>query len=306
MNYRNLGSTGFNVSAVVYGGIVSASIYDEREFQSDGQKHSDDYVSWAYDQGINYFDVAPTYGDAQEMLGNSLKPYRAKVYLACKTVARLRKDAEPLMQESLRLLHTDYFDVYQMHALSSMRDLELAFGPGGVMEMMREMKEKGIARKLGITAHSEAVALKALDLYPFDTVLFPFNWHMHMAHGMGDHLLKAAKEKGVGILCMKSMIERGWIDEEERYHSRYTKSWCRPFDTESEPELLSAAVKYALSLGVDTIVPPGNFDHFSFAVEHMDEFLSRPISEKEKVLLSKHLEKVIDRPFFDADCYTVS
>ncbi len=304
MKYRNLGNTGFNVSAVAYGGIVSASFYDGREFQSDGQKHSDYYVSWAYDQGINYFDVAPTYGNAQEMLGNSLKPYRAKVHLACKTEARLRKDAEPLMQESLRLLHTDYFDVYQMHALSSMRDLDLAFGPGGVMEMMQEMKEKGIARKLGITAHSEAVALKALDMYPFDTVLFPFNWHMNMAHGMGNRLLKVEKEKGVGILCMKSMIERAWMDETERYNSRYTKSWCRPFDTETESELLSAAVKYALSLGVDTIIPPGNFDHFSFAVNHIDEFLSQPISEKEKMLLSKHLEKVNDHPFFDASFYS--
>ncbi len=298
MDYRNLGNTGFNISAVTYGGIVSASVYDDREFQANGQAFSDQYVSWAYDRGINYYDVAPTYGNAQEMLGNSLKPYRKKVFLACKTVARRREEAEPIMYESMRLLHTDYFDVYQMHALSSMQDLELAFGPGGVMEMMREMKEKGIARKLGITAHSEAVALKALELYPFDTVLFPFNWHMNMAHGIGNRLLKAAKEKGVGILCMKSMIERGWKNQDERYRSRYTKSWCKPFDTETEADLLTAAVKYALSLGVDTIIPPGNFDHFAFAVEHIDEMLAHPLSEAERCLLAARLEAVKDQPFF--------
>ena len=85
MKYRTLGNTGFNVSAVSYGGIVS---------MEDGQEASNRYVSWAIDQGINYFDVAPTYGDAQEKLGASLKPYRKDVYLACKTAQRLHKDAK--------------------------------------------------------------------------------------------------------------------------------------------------------------------------------------------------------------------
>ena len=227
MKYRKLGNTGFTVSAVSYGGIVSAAHYDKVVYMGDGQAASDRYVSWAVEQGVNSFDVAPTYGDAQERLGNSLKPYQKDVYLACKTEERTREKAEKLMQESLKLLHTDYFDVYQMHTLSRMEDIETAFGPGGVMEMMRDMKEKGIARKLGITAHSEAVALKALELYDFDTVLFPINWHMHMAHGMGSRLIAAVKEKGIGLLCMKSMIECSWT-EEERYASGFKKSWCKP------------------------------------------------------------------------------
>ena len=304
MRYRMLGNTGFEVSAVVYGGIVSMAHGDGRVYQANGQSVSDGCVSWAIEQGINYFDVAPTYGDAQLMMGNSLKPYRKNVYLACKTEARDRAHAEALMQESLKLLHTDYFDVYQMHALATMKDIEIAFGPGGVMEMMRDMKQKGIARKLGITAHSEAVALRALELYDFDTVLFPFNWHMHMAHGMGSALIPAAKEKGMGLLCMKSMIEREWT-EEERYASKYPKSWCKPIDVDDEPEWLLAAVKYALGLGVDAIVPPGNFDHFRFAVEHIDEAIDAPLSVSERALLSERLEPVRDKPFFGPDCYTV-
>jgi len=304
MKYRRLGNTGFEVSTVVYGGIVSMAHGDGRVYQNDGQATSDGHVAWAIDHGINYFDVAPTYGDAQQMMGNSLRPYRKDVYLACKTEARDRAHAEALMLESLKLLHTDYFDVYQMHALSTMKDLEVAFGPGGVMELMREMKQKGIARKLGITAHSEAVALKALELYDFDTVLFPFNWHMHMAHGMGSTLITATKEKGAGLLCMKSMIERAWT-EEERYASKYPKSWCKPIDVDDEPEWLLAAVKYALSLGVDAIVPPGNFDHFRFAVEHIDEAVSAPLSERDRALLAERMESVKSRPFFGSDCYTL-
>ena len=290
MIQRTLGGTGYEISAVAYGGIVS---------MNDGQESSDRYVAWAVERGVNYFDVAPSYGDAQEKLGNSLIPYRKDIYLACKTGQRMRREAEEEMKRSLEMLHTDYFDVYQMHGISSMEDVDRAFGPGGVMELLREMKEKGIARKIGITAHSEAAALRALELYPFDTVLFPFNWHMYMAHGMGKRLLETARERGIGLLCMKSMIERAWIDEAEKRASKYPKSWCRPFDTETQSELLTAAVKFAYSLGVDAIVPPGNFDHFSFAVERHGEILAHPFDDADRELLEAHLETVKDRPFFE-------
>ena len=286
---RTLGKTGYEISAVAYGGIVS---------MNDGQERSDRYVAWAVEQGVNYFDVAPSYGDAQEKLGNSLIPYRRNVYLACKTGQRMRREAEEEMKNSLAMLHTDCFDVYQMHGISSMEDVNRAFGPGGVMELMREMKEKGIARKIGITAHSEDAALAALELYDFDTVLFPFNWHMVLAHGMGKRLLKTAKERGIGLLCMKSMIDRAWFGEAEKQASKYPKSWCRPFDTETERELLTAAVKFAFSLGVDAIIPPGNFDHFSFAVEKHEEILAHPFGEEDRQLLLRHLEAVKKYPFF--------
>ena len=84
MQYRKFGRTGFDISAVSYGGIVS---------MDDGQPASDRYVAWAIDRGVNYFDVAPSYGDAEEKLGNSLKPYRKDVHLACKTGERLLEGA---------------------------------------------------------------------------------------------------------------------------------------------------------------------------------------------------------------------
>ena len=294
--YRPLGKTGFNISPVVYGGIVSMKV---------GQENSDENVKWAIDQGINYFDVAPAYGDAQEKLGNSLVPYRNKIYLACKTQKRTRKEAEVEFKESLRLLKTDYFDVYQMHELSRLDELETAFGPGGVMELMKDLKEKGLVKKLGITCHSEKVALKALELYNFDTVLFPINWHMNLKYGMGNQLIKVAKEKGIGILGMKSMIERSWdLDNQDRdkdVHNKYNKSWCKPFDTDTDQKLLLAAIKYAFSLGVDTIVPPGNFDHFNFGVKNIEYILKNPLSEDELNLLKTHLKEVENLPLFDIE-----
>lgn len=121
-----------------------------------------------------------------------------------------------------------------------------------------------------------------------------------MAYGLGSELAHVIGNKGIGFLGMKSMIDRSWAAE-ERYSSKYPKSWCRPIDTEEEPETLLAAMRYALSLGVDTIIPPGNFDHFRFAVEHIDEAIASPISAGERDMLEKRLELMKDRPFLDIE-----
>ena len=135
---RELGKTGFKVFPVVYGGIIS---------MRDGQDASNNYVAWSRDRGINYFDVAPTYGDAQEKLGLSIKPFRKDIYLASKTTQRSREGAEKEFEESLRLLHTDYFDVYQLHSLTSAEDVDEAFGANGVIEMIEKEKTRGRIRK---------------------------------------------------------------------------------------------------------------------------------------------------------------
>ena len=292
MKYNALGKTDIRVSRVSYGGIASAGFYDGVSYPDEGQKASDRYVAWAVDHGVNYFDVAPGYGNAQEQLGISLRPYRKGVSLACKTQCRNRAEGEADLNRSLELLKTDCFDVYQLHAISSMEDVETAFGPGGVMELIDTLKRRGIARYVGFTAHSEEAALKMIDLYPFDTVLFPINWFMHLAHGMGGRLLSAAREKSMGRLAMKAFIERRWENGEDR--GPFPKSWCKPIDTDREPDFGMAAMNYALSMGADTLVPPGNFKSFRFAVEHIDACDGKP----DMALLRKKLETVRGKEFF--------
>ena len=298
MEYRTLGKTGLNVSAVVYGGIVSAGIYDDRVYPQWGQEESDKYVAWAVEQGINYFDVAPTYGNAQEQLGNSLVPYRDRINLACKTKERLREDAERELEESMKLLHTDHFEVYQLHVVKSLEDVETAFGPGGVMEMVRGLKESGVAKNVGFTAHSEAAALEMMERYDFDTVMFPLNWMMNLGQGMGSKLVRKAKERGMGVLGMKSLVERKWLSAEERYSSPYPKSWCKPIDIEDEAFCM-AAMRYALSLGADVLVPPGNFACFEFAVNHIGACLEEPFSERDAQLLREKLPAVRGLEFYE-------
>jgi aryl-alcohol dehydrogenase-like predicted oxidoreductase len=289
MQYRILGKTGLSVSRVIYGGIVS---------MLDGQDLSDQYVAWAIDHGINYFDVAPTYGDAQEKLGNSLLPYRSQVYLACKTTQRDAANAEAEMRESMHLLHTDYFDNYQMHALTSVEEVKRALQPDGCLPFFAKMREEGTLRHLGITCHSEEAALYAMENFPFDTLMFPLNWHMNMGYGFGSRAVQAARENGMGILAIKELIERRWKDEKERTASPWPKSWCKPIDAD-DTELRIAAMKYTLSLGVDVLDPPGDFSNFSFVVSHIDECLASPLNDQDRDLLRSRYEKVKDFPFFE-------
>ncbi|MGI6725207.1 MAG: aldo/keto reductase [Christensenellales bacterium] len=286
-----LGKTGYHVAPVAYAGIVS---------MNERQADSDRYVSQAIDAGVNYFDVAPSYGNAEIILGESLKPYRKDVYLACKTTKRKAADAEKEFYQSLKHLHTDWFDVYQLHSLTTMEDVETAFGPGGTMDMVLKLHQQGLVRKIGFSAHSEQVALEALKRCDFDTVMFPLNWMLHKGQGIGSVLVELKREKGFGLLAIKSIVERAWLSEQERRQSIWPKSWCKPFDKE-DGEARLAAMRYTLRLGADVLIPPGNWECQSFMASHYEQaFLKAYTSEDEK-LLNACFDAVKDHPFFDKD-----
>lgn len=286
MEKRRLGKTGLMVSPVAYGGIISTDDGFERAFPSGkGQEESDSYVEYAIQHGVNYFDVAPQYGNAQGRLGVSLAPYRKDVYLACKSFYRTADDVDRDLENSLKLLKTEYFDVYQMHALTTLEQVETAFSKGGAMEAILRAKEAGTLRHLGVTCHSEEAALRALELYDFETVLFPVNWALHMKKGFAEKIAQMKREKGIGLLAIKTFIHRGWKDEAEK--ATFPKAWCKPID--GDEALAVAAMKYALHVGADTLVPPGDFGQFKFAVEHIDECLKNPLSEADIELLRSRL-----------------
>lgn len=291
MIYRTLGKTGYKVSAVIYGGIISMDV---------GQPASDRFVAQAIDAGVNYFDVAPSYGDAEEKLGNSLQPYRSKVYVACKTTRRTARDAETELRRSLQILHTDYFDNYQLHAMTTPADVESAFGPGGIMDLLVPLRQQGVLRCLGISAHSEQAALRCLDLYPFDTVLFPMNYQLDLGSRFGQQLAVRKSTDGFGLLGMKSLIERAWTGEDERKNSSYPKSWCKPFDADA-PALRQAAMRYSLAMGSDVLVPPGNEECFDYMLASMEAVFNQQLSDADNRLLREHFEGVKDLPFLTDD-----
>lgn len=284
MEKRTLGKTGYEISPVVFGGIVNMN-----ETQAD----ADRFVRFAVEQGVNYFDVAPTYGDAETRLGPALAPYRSQVYLACKTEKRDAAQAKAALLNSLKLLQTDHFDVYQLHAMATEQDVEQAFGPDGVMETVLWAKKEGLIRKIGFSTHSEDVALHCLDLFAFDTVLFPMNWALGLNTGWGNRISERKKKDGFGLLAMKTLVQRTWREGEEKV---YPKSWCKPIF--NDDALAIAAMKYGIYKGADTLVPPGNFEHFSFMLQHREEWLNQPLTEQELQLLKNEAQLVREEMIF--------
>jgi aryl-alcohol dehydrogenase-like predicted oxidoreductase len=251
---RILGKTGERVSIIAFGGIVVKNAEPE---------HAAKVVAEAVEKGINYFDVAPLYGDAEEKLGPALKPYREKVLLACKTLRRDRKGAEEELHNSLKLLQTDHFDVYQLHAIKDVeKDVKAALGKGGAIETFIEARKQGIIRHIGFSAHTPEAALTAMREFDFDTVMYPINFVCHYNSGFEVEVLAEAKKRNMGIIAIKAMTKQRWQDEKEQ--NRYPKCWYEPID---EPELARKALSWTLSQGVTVAIPPGEEKLWRMAVE---------------------------------------
>ena len=199
MERRLLGNTGEALSVIGFGGIV---VKDEEHFAA-GR-----LVAQAVDLGINYFDVAPTYGNAEERLGPALQPFRGSVFLACKTTKRTKADAAAELRQSLRHLRTGHIDLYQLHAMTTLQEVDQVLGPGGAIEAFLEAREQGLIRFIGFSAHSEEAALALLDRFAFASVLFPFNWVCWHQGRFGPRVLQKARELGVGVLGLKALAKR--------------------------------------------------------------------------------------------------
>src|ERR1035438_7373384 len=172
--YRN----GIDLSIIAFGGIVVCGL---------SQKEASHRVAGAYDRGVNYFDCAPSYfdGEAEIKLGEALRPYRSKVFLAEKTTLRDAKGAREELERTLQRFHTDHVDLYQFHAVSSMEDVNKILAPAGAAEMFFAARKEGKVRHLGFSAHSAPAALRLMDALELDSVLFPVNVNAWEHGGFG-------------------------------------------------------------------------------------------------------------------------
>jgi predicted aldo/keto reductase-like oxidoreductase len=261
---RVLGKTGEKLSVIGFGAIM---------LNDNPQDFANELVAKAYDLGVNYYDVAPGYGNAQEKLGPALKPYRKNCFLACKTQERSAEGAQKTLEDSLRKLETDHFDLYQLHALSSVDQVNQAFGPGGAMETVVKAKKDGKIKHVGFSAHSVDAALLAMKNYDFDSILFPINFACWNAGNFGPQVFAEAEKRGMGILALKAMA----LTPLEKGEQKFDKNvWYRPIEDE---EIMKMALKFTLSKNITAAVPPGKNTLFLKALEFMNEY--KPITEDE-------------------------
>lgn len=153
----------------------------------------------AFNHGITFFDTARAYSDSEEKLGLAFEGIREKIYIATKTAADTAEGFRRDLEESLRLLKTDYIDLYQFH------NPAVCPKPGdgsGLYEAMLEARERGTVRHIGITNHRLHVAAEAVESGLYETLQFPFSY---LASEKELELVEACKAADMGFIAMKAL-----------------------------------------------------------------------------------------------------
>jgi aryl-alcohol dehydrogenase-like predicted oxidoreductase len=280
MERRKLGKTGHLSSILTFG---SAALWQVT------QSEADSAIEMAVGRGINHFDVAPTYGEAELRLAPWMEKHREEIFLACKTNQRSKATAWESIKKSLDRLRVDYFDLYQLHGVNDLETLNVVISPIGALEAVLEAKQQGLVRHIGITGHSPYVLCDALNRFSFETVLFPLN-RVLAAHfnDMNDFrpLLELARQKDAGTIAIKSVTKRPWESSMHMY-----KTWYEPFDKELD---VQKSINYALSQGVTTLALPSDLSLWPAIIEAGEKF--KPMSQEEQ---SRAVDEVKQyRPLF--------
>ncbi len=162
----------------------------------------------AYELGVNYFDCAHSYwgGRSEEVYGEALQDVRKKVFLTTKSERRDKAGAQRELELSLKRFKTDYVDLWQIHAVGEMEEVDRIFAPGGAIEAFEEAKKKGLCRFIGFTGHRDPnVHMAMLRRYDkYDTILMPLHPAEPSYLSFEKMVLPEAVKRGLGIQAMKS------------------------------------------------------------------------------------------------------
>jgi aryl-alcohol dehydrogenase-like predicted oxidoreductase len=211
-------------------------------------------LSEALAAGVNHIDVAPQYGRAQELLGPILADVRDRIFVACKTLRHSGDGVRAQLEESLTLLRCDSFDLYQMHAVTDLDELDAR---SGAVEAILRARDEGLCRWVGITGHeltAPAAHLEALRRYDLDTVMFPVNpqlWSDPVYRRDAEALLDHGTLHDVGVMAIKAVAARPWAGRE---HTSAT--WYEPYTSDDD---VARGIDFALSTpGVHAFCTPGD------------------------------------------------
>lgn len=278
MENRRFGRTGHMSSVAIFG---AAALWEVMQDEADAA------MDLALAAGVNHIDVAPQYGLAEERLGSWMargEGRRERFFLGCKTMERTKAGAAAELRHSLDLLRTDRFDLYQIHAVTSLEELDEVTRTGGALDAVLEARDEGLTRWIGITGHgvdAPAVFLEALRRFDFDSVLFPLNF-VQMANpsfrANGEELIRVCREKDVGTMIIKSITRGPWGDRPETH-----TTWYRPF---TEPEEIRRAVDFVLSHDVTGICTAGDTRLLPLVLEACERFTPMTAEERDALVAS--------------------
>jgi aryl-alcohol dehydrogenase-like predicted oxidoreductase len=245
MEMRRLGRLEHRSSVLIYGAAALSEV---------SQDVADRSIQEALDGGINHFDVAAGYGDAELRLGPWMPQIRDRVFLATKTGERDRESAWQEINASLERLQTDRVDLLQLHAVGDLAELDQVTGPGGALEAAVRAEEEGLVGAVGITGHGTEAArthLEALRRHPFATVLTPLNpvlWRDSSFRADYQALVEEVRRQDAGLMTIKTVSRRNWTDATDRPYA----TWYEPYDEQAR---ITAAVSWVLAHDEVTGIP---------------------------------------------------
>ena len=276
MEKRRLGRTGHESTAVTFGtaGIGRVS-----------QEVADRAVEQILEHGVNHIDIAPTYGEAMERMAPWMPKLRDSMFLGAKTRERTRKLAWANIESCMSRLGVESFDLFQLHSVGTMEDLDKVTGSGGALEAVVELRERGLTQWVGITGHgpdAPRVHLEALRRFDFDTVMFPLNATLFRNaeyREYAEELLSVAGQRDVGIHTIKMLARGGWGDR-EREHT----TWYDPHREQSE---IDSALWWLLSQPMHTAPSVGDVELLPRALDAAQRFSPLSNDDQEAVVLGQ-------------------
>ena len=236
MEKRRLGRLGHDSSVLIYGAAALSEV---------SQDVADSAIQQALDAGINHFDVAADYGDAELRLGPWMSQVRNRIFLATKTGHRDEESAWRQINDSLRRLQVDHVDLLQLHAVGDLGELDAATRPDGALSAAVRAQEEGLIGAIGITGHGHqapATHLEALRRHPFATVLTPLNpvlWRDESYRANYEALVREVQRQDVGLMTIKTVSRRNWPAGARQSHS----TWYEPYSDQAH---VTAALSWVL------------------------------------------------------------
>ncbi len=226
------------------------------------QAEVDRAVELALAHGVDHLDIAPSYGQAMERMAPWMPRLReASWFIGAKTRQRTRAAVWDCIRACQRRLGVETFDLFQLHAVTSLDELDEAMRPGGALEALVEMRAQGLTRYIGITGHgpqAPRVQLEALRRFDFDTVMFPLTAALYLNADYrrdAEALLAAAQARNVGVQAIKMLARGGW-----GAGPRELTCWYDPHRSQPDVDralwwLLSQPVHTAPSTGETRLLP---------------------------------------------------
>ena len=242
METRRLGRLEHRSSVLIYGAAALGEV---------PQDVAEASLDQALDGGINHFDVAASYGEAELRMGPWVARVRDRIFLASKTGDRRAAEARHSIEASLTRLQTSSVDLLQLHAIGDLEQLDLATGNGGALEAAIQAQAEGLIGAVGITGHGHeapATHLEALRRYPFATVMTPLNaslWQDRDYRRSYEALVEQVRSQDAGLLTIKAVARRNWpgVTAGQPVGKQAHDTWYEPL---TDQRAISAATSWVL------------------------------------------------------------